>query len=102
MTKTEVKMIRGTQRQMIMVKTDKSSIFESACFLIRPNISEPSPNNSDMLREANRIIDENYSSKSRRKHSGGKHIRDNIPTFLLGNLCGALLLGLILLLCTLK
>ena len=95
-------MIRGIQRQMIMVKTDKSSIFESACFLLRHDLTEPSANSSDMICEANRIIEENYSSKKGKRTPKSKRIKDHIPAFLTGCLSGALLLGAIFTLCALK
>ena len=87
---------------MIMVKTDKSSIFESACFLLRRDLSSPSVSRSDMISEANRIIEENYSSKKSKRSAKGKRIRENIPYFLAGCLVGALLLVTIFALCALK
>ncbi len=95
-------MIRGIQRQMIMVKTDKSSIFESACFLLRTDIAEKETDREDMLKEANRIIDENYSHNNRKRCRRGKRIREGIPPFFLGSLCGSALFGLIWLICTLR
>lgn len=94
-------MIRGIQRQMIMVKTDKSSIFESACFLLRTDIPHRETNSADMLREANRIIEENYSHKHRKKEHREKRIKDAAPPFLLGAVCGSALFGLVCLICIL-
>ncbi|MBO5415149.1 MAG: hypothetical protein J6A83_00790 [Clostridia bacterium] len=95
-------MIRGIQREMIMVKTDKSSIFESACFLLRTDIANERPREADMLREANRIIEENYSHKSRKKQKLGRSIKANIPSFLYGSVTGVALFGLIWLIFALK
>ena len=83
-------MIRGIQRQMIMVKTDKSSIFESACFLLRKDIYEPKPTESDMIKEANRIISENYSHKKRKGFERRKKLRRAVTPFFLGTAFGIL------------
>ena len=73
---------------MIMVKTDKSSIFETAYFLLRTDIYEPRPNENDMIKEANRIISENYSHKKRKRDERKRKLRNGIPYFIFGILSG--------------
>ena len=55
-------MIKGAQKSMIVVKTSDSSVFEEAYFVIRKGAPQQ---NADMVREANRIID-NSVSKSKK------------------------------------
>ena len=47
-------MLRGTSRNVIVVKTDSESMFESAYFIMKKGSSAP---RCDIVREANRIID---------------------------------------------
>ncbi len=46
-------MIKGTNRNVIVVRTDKDSRFESVYFVMKKNGSS---DHSDMLKEANSII----------------------------------------------
>lgn len=52
-------MIKGSQRQMIVVRTDDSRYFDEAYFVLRRNLKTPTQN--DMLKEANRILSERVS-----------------------------------------
>ena len=47
-------MIKGCQREMIVLQTQESALFESAYFILRRQKVPPSK--SDMVSEANRII----------------------------------------------
>ena len=47
-------MLKGCQREMIMLQTGESRLFESAWFVLRPE--RKSACEEDMLSEANRII----------------------------------------------
>lgn len=49
-------MIKGCQREMILLQTRESPLFESAYFVLRPR-RQGAPR-TDMLAEANRIIGE--------------------------------------------
>ena len=49
-------MLRGCQKQMIVLQTEESSVFESAFFVLRRE--NPPVGVDDMLAEANRIIGE--------------------------------------------
>ena len=91
-------MIRGTQREMIMLKGDKSSAFECVFFLLRRDLASPKQKPDDMLAEANRIISQNRSSSDRRSVLLWRAAKQKTPAFLIGALCGALLALAILLL----
>ena len=47
-------MLRGCQKQMIVLQTPESGVFESAFFVLRPE--NGSVGHDDMMAEANRII----------------------------------------------
>ncbi len=88
-------MIRGIKRQMIMVKTDKSSIFEAAYFLLRTDVSEPRASGNEMLSEANRIISENASQRNRRKDERRTRLRNGLPFFVCGSITGVFITGML-------
>ena len=50
-------MLRGAQKQMIVVRTHGSRVFEEACFVIRRGAVQADADEGDMLREANHIIE---------------------------------------------
>ena len=62
-------MIRGCQREMIVLQTKESALFESAYFVLRRgrNTSQ----RGDMLAESNRIIGEGREYMRKRKKYGG-------------------------------
>lgn len=78
-------MIKGCQREMIVLQTRESPLFESAYFVLRRGY-RPAPH-GDMLAESNRIIGEgkNYLTKRRK--------RGRLLPFLLGFLLGGVLFG---------
>ena len=85
-------MIKECQKEMIVLQTQESRLFESAYFILRRKSIPPAK--SDMIAEANRII-----------AMGGECLRERKPRrcrrwwwFLLGSLLGG---GLSLLLCLL-
>lgn len=83
-------MIRGTQREMIMLKGDRSSAFESVFFLIRTDSTAPRGTKEDMLAEANRIIAQNRPARKRRRAILWEGIKKSAPAFLFGTLFGAI------------
>jgi len=83
-------MIRGVQRKIIVIKGDKNSVFENVYFLLKNDIFESPRSEKDIMREANRIISENYSDKKRKKYEKRKKARRGLAIFLLGLLLGAL------------
>ena len=77
-------MIRGCQREMIMLNVDGSEVFESAWLVLRRERGRIS--DGDMLAEANRIIGMGGQSR-KMPHRRGRALL----CFLLGICCGALL-----------
>ena len=77
-------MIKGSRRQMIVVRTDDSRYFDEAYFVLRKNLKVPPQN--DILKEANRILDERVSESRSSTH----HSRLRWLFFGVGVLCGAL------------
>ena len=86
-------MIKGCQREMIVMQTGDSPLFESAYFILRRQ--KPPRGKTDMLAEANRIIGmgSGYLQGRRRRTRC-------LWLFLLGFLCGAAVLALVVLLTT--
>lgn len=56
-------MIKGTQKQMIVVKTGESRYYDEAYFVLRRDIDISPRNREDFLREANRILAEKEFKK---------------------------------------
>ncbi len=78
-------MIKGCQREMIVLQTKESPLFESAYFVLRRSYRPAA--HGDMLAESNRIIGEGKDYFAKRRKSG------RLLPFLLGFLVGALLFG---------
>jgi len=51
-------MIKGAQKQMIVLRTGNSRYFDEAYFVLRKEIKTKKGNRDDMLREATRILEE--------------------------------------------
>lgn len=83
-------MIRGTKREMIMLRGDSSSAFECVFFLMRTDIAAPRDTGENMLAEANRIISQNRPARYRRRTLFWRGVKKNAAPFLLGALLGAL------------
>ena len=74
-------MLKGCRREMIVLHTRESHVFESAYFLLR---RERAPlSGQDMVAEANRIIGVGEQRLEKRRAGRG------MLSFLLGLLCGA-------------
>ncbi len=58
-------MIKGSQKQMIVLRTSSSRYFDEAYFVLRREVSHRRGSNTDLLREAERILDENGMSARR-------------------------------------
>ncbi len=87
-------MIKGAQKRMVIVKTADSELFEEAHFVMR---REEGGSKGDILREANRIIEESCGRRGRREHLLAKHKLACSLLFLSGGAAGSLLtfLGLL-------
>ncbi|MBP3395803.1 MAG: hypothetical protein J6L87_01400 [Clostridia bacterium] len=83
-------MLRGCQREMIVLQTRDSALFECAWFVLRQE--KPCVGAEDMLAEAERIVAESGRGDRRRKRDG------KWPCFWLGLFCGAVFFAIIWLL----
>ena len=92
-------MLRGAQKNMIVVRTKDSRLFEEAYFVMRRNAEAISADQTDMLWEANRIL-ENAASKERVSLTTGEKrgLPDKLQGMLwfgIGLLSGGGLVGLL-------
>lgn len=86
-------MVKGCQREMVMIQTGDSPFFESAWLVLRQ--PRPAVNADDMLTEANRIVGAGRDHRARRAPRGRHWL-----LFAAGFLAGAAIsAGLLLLLC---
>ncbi len=81
-------MVRGAQKQMIVVKTQDSAVFEEAYFVVRANAVAQ---RLDMLSEANRIVESCGVGKSRIRRDEIKLWLYSIGSFAAGGTLGALI-----------
>ena len=56
-------MIRGLQKQIIQLSTPQNKYFEVVFFVLRPTRTKQTPNESEMLREAKRILAQSAPQK---------------------------------------
>ena len=54
-------MVRGYQKRIICLKNTKSRYFDEAYFVVKEDSTNSGVPHSELVEEANRIIDENYS-----------------------------------------
>lgn len=84
---------KGTQKKMIMLKNTGSEYFEEAYFIIKDEGTRTSKGTcceNDMIKEANRIISETFSSdKSFNKETKRGFINSKRFWYVSGLLCGA-------------
>ena len=76
-------MIKGSQKQMIVLRTQNSPYFDEAYFVLRREVKPHSEARRDMVCEAERILRENASFPVRTRK------RRSLWMFLLGILLGA-------------
>ena len=82
-------MIKGCQKEMIVMQTQDSAVFESAYFILRRQ--RVTSGKADMLAEANRIIGAGNAYMKRHCKK-----RAHVWAFLLGIACGAALFALLM------
>ena len=91
--------MRGIQRKMFVVRTEDSPYFEEAHFLLKCDRDTDAPDDGDILKEANRIVEESLFPYARRKRKTRRSvILKGALLFLAGLLAGGGLIALILLL----
>ncbi len=86
-------MIKGAQKQMIVVRTSSSRYFEEAYFVLKNDVKTQKRNRTDLLTEANRILKESENVRTGKK----KH-RHPVLWFAIGLLLGACITGLLVVL----
>ena len=79
-------MIKGAQKQLIVLRTQNSRYFDEAYFILRKEVKTMPSNTSDMLREATRILEESEFCSPTAKKRKGK----GLFFFFLGIFLGAL------------
>lgn len=61
-------MIKGAQKQMIVLKTSESRYFEEAYFVLKHEVKPQKKDRADLLTEANRILKESENVRTGKKH----------------------------------
>ena len=90
-----MRMLKGAQKQMIVIRTGDSRYFDEAYFVLRKEVKTPPHTEHDMLREANRILAESEPNSTMQKKRRSSH---GILLFLLGILSGSGVASLVCLL----
>lgn len=62
-------MIKGAQKQMIVVRTGASKYFDEAYFVLKSGVTPARGEKADILSEANRILKESESVRGGKKKS---------------------------------
>ena len=63
-------MLKGAQKRMIIVRTGDSRYFDEAYFILRRELPQRGTGRGDMLREANRILEECGVERRVRRRGG--------------------------------
>lgn len=85
--------LKGFERRLVMMKTHDSTLYESACFIMKGDAQARSPSKGEMLSEAMRILESSGMAKKPRVFG----IRHVLIAFFGGLLLGALALALTML-----
>ena len=86
-------MPKGIQKRIIIIRTEKESSFESAFFILRPDRSCET-NEDSMLLEAHRIIAESERGRGKRKQGvRARAFVIGMITLILGIIAGAATVG---------
>ena len=80
-------MIKGSQKQLIVLRTGRSRYFDEAYFVLRREIRAGRECHGDILSEANRILEENTP----RAKGGARRRWLSILFFVIGMILGATL-----------
>ena len=81
-------MIKGINKQMVVLKLEGNRIYESACFVVRSDLERKRDEEKDMLREANRILEEMDLGKGRKRGGRGKKFLLWLLTLVVGAAIG--------------
>lgn len=89
-----VNVIKGAQKQMIVVKTGESRYFDEAYFVLRREVKPHRGTRNEMLLEADRILAERTMETYPRK----KRLPRGVLLFFAGILCGGIAAAVVCLL----
>ena len=82
-------MVKGINKQMIVLKLEGNRLYDSACFVLKNDVKQQKEAQKDMLYEANRILAEMEIKKVRPKRKGiFRRFLLWVLIFLLGALLG--------------
>ena len=82
-------MVKGLNKQMIILRLDDNRIYESACFILKNEVTHKKETEKDMLAEANRLLGEMELGRARsRKRRGFGRFLLWLAVFLLGGVAG--------------
>ena len=62
-------MLKGAQKRMIVIRTRDSRLFEEAYFVMRRDLPDNGTNRSDMLWEANRLVEHSLGVTAAAPHN---------------------------------
>ena len=89
------KVVRGTQRKMVVVKAQDSELFEEAYFILRKDLGhKQSASEDSMVLEANRIINKSVFSRERDRHGGAGVTLKDFLFYVGGFVSGSGIVGL--------
>ena len=91
-------MIKGTQKQMIVLRTGESRYFDEAYFVLRREVKPDPRVKNDILQEANRILEESRVLPRERRKRMKRWWLGGAAVFLAGGLFGGGISALICLL----
>ena len=82
-------MVKGLNKQMIILHLEGNRIYESACFILKNEVSHTKETKKDMLAEANRLLGEMElrTARPRKRRAFGKFLLW-FGVFLLGAIIG--------------
>ncbi|MBE6575002.1 MAG: hypothetical protein E7654_01860 [Ruminococcaceae bacterium] len=86
-------MVKGCQRQIVLLRGTGSELFEEAYFILKPEKTSLPP--ARMITEANRIIEENTLRGKRQVNLRSRRHGERLLFFLLGLLSGSTFLGIL-------
>ncbi len=86
-------MVKGCQRQIVLLRGTGSELFEEAYFILKPE--KANLPQARMITEANRIIEENTLRGKRQANFRGRRPGERLLFFLLGLLSGGIFWGML-------
>jgi hypothetical protein len=80
--------VKGIERRMVLIRTPENRCFEEAHLVLRADFYKEPCAEGDILREANRILEEcGYRAEGKRRRRK-RRLRNPLACFFLGALCG--------------